>query len=236
MVTAHARIPGRWPVRLVLADTHRLVIESLAAALTRRGCVVAALTTSVRDTFTGLAEHQPDICLLGTSFPACSGLGVLRVIHKRHPGIKVVMLADRQDCGLMAAAAECGAAGLIARDCHIRDIMRILLGVRRGERVFGGLPGEVTRGFRLPGGGDGLPCPLTSREQEVLMQMVDGGSTQQIARSLAITEATVRSHVQNVLVKLGVHSRLEATTVVAESGALSYYLPGRPAWRAAGGG
>jgi two-component system, NarL family, nitrate/nitrite response regulator NarL len=224
-------------VRLVLADTHRLVIESLAAALTRRGCVVAALTTSARGTFSGLAEHQPDICLLGTSFPTCSGMGVLRVIRKRHPDIKVVMLADRQDCGLMAAAAECGAAGLIARDCHIRDIMRILLGVRRGERVFGGgLPGEVTTGFCLPGGGDGLPCLLTSREQEVLMQMVDGGSTQQIARSLAITEATVRGHVQNVLVKLGVHSRLEATTVVAESGALSYYLPGRPAWRAAGGG
>jgi two-component system nitrate/nitrite response regulator NarL len=220
-------------VRLVLADPQRLVIESLAAALTRRGCAVVALATSARGVFTGLAEHQPDICLLGTSFPTCSGLGVLRVIRMRHPGIKVVMLADHQDYGL-TAAARCGAAGLITRDCHISDIMHVLLRVHRGEMAFGGLAGRVTRDSRLPA--DGLPRVLTSREQEVLRQMVDGGSTQQIAHSLAITEATVRTHVQNVLVKLGVHSRLEATTVVAEYGALSHRSPGGLDWRTAGGG
>jgi two-component system nitrate/nitrite response regulator NarL len=220
-------------VRLVLADPHRLVIESLAAALTRRGCAVLALATSARGAFTGLAEHQPDICLLGTRFPTCSGLGVLRVIRMRHPGIKVVMLADRQDSGLTAAARS-GAAGLITQDCHISDMMRVLVRVRRGEMAFGGLAKTVARDSRLPV--DGLPRQLTSREQEVLLQMVDGGSTQQIAHSLDITEATVRTHVQNVLVKLGVHSRLEATTVVAESGALSPHSPGGLAWRTAGGG
>jgi two-component system, NarL family, nitrate/nitrite response regulator NarL len=236
MGTAHARTPGRWLVRLVLADTHRLVIESLAAALTRRGCVVAALTTSAWGTFTGLGEHQPDICLLGASFPTCSGLGVLRVIRRRHPDLKVVMLADRHDRGLMAAAAERGAAGLITPDCHISDIMRILIRVRQGERVFGGgLPGGLAGELRLPAGGDWVPCLLTSREREVLARMVDGGSTQQIAHSLDITQATVRTHVQNVLVKMGVHSRLEAAAVIAESGVLSH-LPDGPGRRAAGGG
>ncbi len=67
---------------------------------------------------------------------------MLRVAGKRHPGVKVVMLADRHDRGPMAAAAEHGAAGLITPDCHISDIMRILIRVRQGERVFGsGGPG-----------------------------------------------------------------------------------------------
>jgi DNA-binding NarL/FixJ family response regulator len=221
-------------VRLVLAASHRLVIESLAAALTRRGCVVAALATSADGTFTALARHQPDICLLGTSLPTCGGLGVLRVAGQRHPGIKVVMLADRHDRELMAAAAERGAAGLITPDCHVSDIMRILIRVRRGERVFGrGLPGGLTEELRLPAGGDRLPCLLTSREREVLVQMVDGDSTRQIADSLAITQATVRTHVQNVLVKMGVHSRLEAAAVIAGSGVLSH-PPDGPGRRAAG--
>ncbi len=67
------------------------------------------------------------------------------------------------------------------------------------------------------------------------MQIAEGECTRQIARLLAITEAAVRTHVQNVLVKLGVHSRLEASTVVAESGVLGRCLPGTQAHRVAGG-
>jgi len=222
-------------VRLVLAGPHRLVIESLAAALTRRGCIVL-VATSAHATFTGLAGHQPDLCLLSSEFPTCSGLGMLRVIRRRHPGIKVVMLADRRDCGLMAAATERGASGVIPQNCHISDIMRILVRIHRVEQVFGGgLTSGGTRDARQPADDSELPSLLTSREREVLRQMVDGGSTQQIATSLAITEATVRTHVQNVLVKMGVHSRLEATAVVAQAGPLSYRLPDRPGARTAGG-
>jgi two-component system, NarL family, nitrate/nitrite response regulator NarL len=224
-------------VRLVVTGPHRLVIESLAVALARRGCEVAALATSAWDTFTALAMHEPDICLLGTGFPIGGSLGVLRVIRQRHPDVRVVVVADHQDRDLTAAAARCGAAGLISRDCHICDIMRILLRVRQGKTAFGGgLPAPDTLTLRRPGAPGGFPFLLTAREQDVLSQMLSGGNTQQIAHSLAITEATVRTHVQNVLVKLGAHSRLEATTMVAESGALGAYLPSRPVWRAAGGG
>lgn len=226
-------------MKLVLANPQRLVIESLATALTRRGFAVVALATSPQEVFAQVAEHQPDVCLLATRFPTCSGLDVLGVIHKRHPGVKVVMLSAGSEPRLMTAAMEGGAAGFICGDCHMVDIVRALPRVRRGERVFGGASvGAVIRAFRLPGGGDGdwLRVLLTPREQEVLMRMVEGECTRQIARSLAITEATVRTHVQNVLVKLGVHSRLEASTVVAESGVFGRHLLGMQAQRAADGG
>jgi DNA-binding NarL/FixJ family response regulator len=159
------------------------------------------------------------------------------MITKRHPDVKVIMLSSGSDPGLTEAATERGAWGIISEDCHIGDIVRILLRVRQGERVFeDALAGAVVRAFRLPGAdnGDWLRVLLTSREQEVLMRMVDGEPTRQIACSLAITEATVRTHVRNVLAKLGVHSRLEASTVVAESGVLGRYLPGMQAQHAAG--
>jgi two-component system nitrate/nitrite response regulator NarL len=232
------RIPGKWPVKLMLADPHRLVIESLAVALTRRGFAVVALATSAPEALARVAEHQPDICLLATDFPLCSSLDVLRIIIKRHPRVKPVLLSASRDSRLMAAAMEAGAAGFIPRDCHIIDIVRVLPRVHQGERVFDRAVLEAGAGaFRLPGDGDGdwLRGLLTSREQEVLMQIATGEDTHQISRSLAITEATVRTHVQNVLVKLGVHSRLEASTVLAESGALGHDLHGIRAMRAAGG-
>ena len=224
-------------MKLVLADPHRLFVESLAAALARRGFVVASLATSPPELFAQLAEHRPDICVLATHFPTCSGLDVLQHIGRQHPWVRAVMLSAVPDPGLMAAAIEGGAAGFISRDCHIVDIVRALARVRHGERVFDGAPPEAVRVFRLPGahGGDRLRVLLTSREQEVLMQITEGECTRQIARSLAITEATVRTHVQNVLVKLGVHSRLEASTVVAESGVLDACLPGAQTSRPAGG-
>jgi DNA-binding NarL/FixJ family response regulator len=216
-----------------------MVIESLAAALSRRGFGVAALATSPPELFAQLAEHHPDICLLAACFSGCGGLDVLRMISWRHPDVKVVMLSSSPDPALTAAAVEEGAAGFIPRDCHITDIVRILPRVCHGERVFdGALLAAAVRAFHLPGAGDGDPLRilLTSREQEVLLRITEGECTRQIARSLAITEATVRTHVQNVFVKLGVHSRLEASTVATESGVLGRHLSGTQAHRAAGGG
>ena len=224
-------------MRLVLAGPHRLVMESLAAALTRRGLDVVAVATSPREVFAKVAEHRPDFCLLAAHFPACSGLGVLRVISKRHPGVGVVMLSSGSDPGLAKAASRCGAAAVISRDRHISDIERVLARVGQRKRAFGrGLLEIAARDFRLSGVGDGPePDRLTSREREVLRHIAEGERTRQIACSLGISEATVRTHVQNVLSKLGVHSRLEATIVAAQAGLPGCDLPGVRTRRAAGG-
>jgi len=208
-------------VKLVLADSHRLVIESLATALIQRGIGVAALATSPPEVLAQVAEHQPDICLLSTHFPMSSGLDVLRALREQHPHVKVVMLSATPDSVLMAAAIEGGAAGIISKYCHMVDVVRALPRLHQGDRVFDGasLVGVVGV-FNRPGTGhsDRHRIGLTRREQEVLTQIVEGKSTRQIARSLTVTDATVRMHVRNVLVKLGVHSRLEASTLGSRVG------------------
>jgi two-component system nitrate/nitrite response regulator NarL len=226
---------GGLSMRLVLAGSQRLVIESLAAALTQRGLDVVAVVTSPREVFAKVAEHRPDICLLSTHFPSCSGLGVLRVITKRHPGVGVVMLSSGSAPELTRAAFRCGAAAVISTDCHISDIEHVLSCVSQPERAFDrGVLGIAARDFRLSRVGNGhRPGQLTPREKEVLGHIAEGERTQQVACSLGISEATVRTHVQNVLSKLGVHSRLEAAIAAAQTGVPGCDLPDVPAWRAA---
>jgi two-component system nitrate/nitrite response regulator NarL len=224
-------------MRLVLADSHRLLIESLAMALTRRGFEIAAVATSPREVFAKIAQHEPDVCLLCARFPSCSGLDVLRVIRKRYPAVGVIMLSDRSDQELTRAAVEYGAAAVISTDCHISDIERAVARVGGREQDFdGALLSMVGRDLRLSRAGNGRgQVTLTAREKEVLMHMMNGASTQQIGRSLAISEATVRAHVRNLLTKLGVHSRLEATAMAARTGVLGDHRHGVSTRRATHG-
>lgn len=226
---------GRLSARLVLADSHRLVIQSLATALTRRGLNVVAVATSPLEVFAKVAEHRPEICLLSTHFPSCSGLDVLRMISSEHPGVGVVMLSSGSDPELTRAAFRGGAAAVISRDWHISDIEHALSCVSQHERAFNrGVLGITARAVHLSRVSNGhTPVQLTPREIEVLGYIAEGEHTRQIARSLGISEATVRTHVQNLLSKLGVHSRLEAAIVTAQTGMLGGDLPGVPAQRAA---
>jgi two-component system nitrate/nitrite response regulator NarL len=210
-------------VRVVLGNRHRLFLDALTEALSQEGVMVVAQATSPREVLAAVARHEPDICLLAASFPDSSGLDVLRVIRRRHRAVKVVMFSDTSDPMIVAQASDAGAAGFIWKDQRIAEIVRTLTRVLAGEWALGtalSAPGAGRFGLQVSGG-DCVLRLLTMREQEVLMLMMEGESTKQIARSLAIALSTARTHVQSVLFKLGAHSRLEATSMVARTGVLS---------------
>ena len=227
-------------MRIVLGDGHRLFIDALAQALAQNGMTVAALATSPQEVLAAVARHRPDICLMATRFHTCGNFGVLGLIRGRYPQVKVVLLAD--DPAAASEVISSGAAGLIRKDQHLTEIIRTLAGVRAGEQAFeADSPQPGPRDFRSPVASDSewLLRLLTLREQEVLMLIMEGQSTKQIAQSLAISLSTARTHIQSVLVKLGVHSRLEATSMVARSclpGISGQYSLGAPAKQAAASG
>ncbi|MDX6335965.1 MAG: two-component system, NarL family, nitrate/nitrite response regulator NarL [Streptosporangiaceae bacterium] len=229
-------------MRIVLGDGHRLFIDALAEALAQDGVTVAALATSPQEVLAAVARHRPDICLMAIRFHTCGNFGVLGLIRGRYPQVKVVLLADTADPAAASDAISNGAAGLIRKDQHLTEIIRTLTDVRAGERALDTyLPHPGPRDFRSPAPSDSewLLQLLTLREQEVLMLIMEGQSTQQIARSLAISLSTARTHIQSVLVKLGAHSRLEATSMVARScllGISGAYTLGPPARQAAASG
>jgi two-component system, NarL family, nitrate/nitrite response regulator NarL len=184
--------------------------------------MVVAQATSPREVLAAVARHEPDICLLAASFPDSSGLDVLRVIRRQHQAVKVVMFSDTSDPMIVAQASDAGAVGFIWKEQRITEIVRTLTRVLAGEWALGtalSAPGAGRFDSQVPDG-DCLLRLLTMREQEVLMLMMEGESTKQIARSLAIALSTAHTHVQSVLLKLGAHSRLEATSMVARAGVL----------------
>lgn len=210
-------------MKLVLADSNRLFVDLLKSALVPHGLAVAAFATRPEDVAAMVGRYAPDVCLLAARFPGGSGLDVLRMISRRYPRSKVVLFSASSGQEEMADAFQAGAAAYIPKGLRIADFLHVLSRVGRGERVFDAHPTESAAGNCTPvvTAGASRPGPqLTEREQEVLMQIMEGEGTRQIARSLAIAESTTRTHVQNVLAKLGVHSRLEAANVVARSGLL----------------
>jgi two-component system nitrate/nitrite response regulator NarL len=229
-------------MRIVIGDSHRLFIDALAGALAQDGVTVAALATSPQEVLAAVARHRPDICLLATRFHTCGNFGVLGLIRGRYPRVKVVLLADTDDPAAASEMISSGAAGLIRKDQHLTEIIRTLAHVRAGEQALAtDSPPPVPRDFPSPAASDSewLVQLLTFREQEVLMLIMEGQSTKQIARSLAISLSTARTHIQSVLVKLGAHSRLEATSMVARScllGISGQYSLGPPAKQAVASG
>jgi two-component system, NarL family, nitrate/nitrite response regulator NarL len=227
-------------MRIVLGDGHRLFIDALAGALAQDGVTVAALAASPQEVLAAVARHRPDICLMATRF-LTSG-DVLGLISGRYPQVKVVLLADTADPAAASDVLASGAAGLIRKDQHLTEIIRTLAEVRAGGRALDpDLPQPGPRDFRSPVTSDSewLVQLLTMREQEVLMLIMEGQSTKQISRSLAISLSTARTHIQSVLVKLGAHSRLEATSMVARScllGISGQYSLAPPARQAAASG
>jgi len=229
-------------MRIVLGDGQRMFIDVLAAALTQNGVTVAALATSPQEVLAAVARHQPDICLMAIRFGIGSSFSALSVISGRYPQVKVVMLADSTDPAASTEVISSGAAALIRKDQHLCEIVRTLAEVGAGERAVVTDPMHAQPRQLSPpvtSDGDRLLRLLTLREQEVLMLIMEGHSTKQIARSLAISLSTARTHIQSVLVKLGAHSRLEATSMVARScllGISGQYSLGPPVKQSAASG
>lgn len=202
-------------MRFVLCDDHRLFVEPFAAALGARGHDVVVVT-SPGAVLRTVDRYRPEMCVVDLKFPDGSGLDVIAQLHQRHPGCRVVVLSGSPNPRDAAAAAAAGAAGFLRKDQPI-------------SAIFSGLD-------RIAAGGTVTPAPfrdrehgeranvrklldhLTNREREVLQRLLGAENTLHIARSMGVAPSTARTHLQNVLFKLGVHNRLQAVALVTGAG------------------
>lgn len=206
--------PPRCPLRIVLCDDHRLFIEPFAAALGRRGNHVVVITKP-GVLFRAVERHRPDLCVVDLKFPTASGLDLLAELRRRYPACKVVILSGSASAHDAAAAAALGAAGFLHKDQRISLIFDAL------DRIAAGA--TVTPPPRRPDSGERdhvgwLIEQLTKREREVLHRLISAEDTLDIARAMGVAPSTARTHLQNVLFKLGVHNRLQAVALVVSAG------------------
>jgi two-component system nitrate/nitrite response regulator NarL len=207
-------------VRLVLCDDHRLLAEALATALRAHGHEVVAVATTPEAGYRAVVEHRPDVCVLDVGFPGASGLDMVARITSANQDCKVLMLSGRSSPDMVNAALTAGAAGFVLKEDGIDRILHALDRVLDGEAVVDSallraalsvpMPRRSAESQRLRS--------LTPREQQALRRIAAGDSTKEVARAMQVSESTARTHVQNVLTKLGVRSRLQAAALVAREG------------------
>ena len=202
-------------MRIVLCDDHRLFIEPFAAALGRRGNDVVVVTKPGA-LFRAVERHRPDLCVVDLKFPRASGLDLVAELRRRHPACRVVVLSGSASTRDAAAAAALGVAGFLHKDQRMSLIFDALDRIAAGETVTPPLPRRPDSGERDHV--DWLVEQLTNREREVLQRLIGAEDTLDIARAMGVAPSTARTHLQNVLFKLGVHNRLQAVALVVSAG------------------
>ncbi|MFD6372481.1 LuxR C-terminal-related transcriptional regulator [Streptomyces roseolus] len=219
-------------VRLVGVDDHRLHAEALASALKLRGHRVLAAAAPAAGAAEVVVGRAPEVCLFGTAAPAAAGAfePVARIKRER-PQVAVVVLGPVPSPRGIAAAFAAGASGYVRHDERIEGVERALLKARAGEaavapQLLAGAFAELLNPAAQPDDeAQRLLALLTHREVEVLVRVAEGEGTRLIAAGMGIAPSTARTHVQRVLMKLGVGSRLEAAALAARTGLLDRAVP-----------
>jgi two-component system, NarL family, nitrate/nitrite response regulator NarL len=202
-------------MRLIVCDDHRMLLDALSMALNSSGHTVVATAIDPDEAVEAARQHQPDACLLDINFPKANGLTAIGRIHAVSPDTKVVILSGSSNRSLVADAIAEGAQGFVGKEKPVGVIVAALEMAAQGQLAVDlFLLQEVLRPARND---DPLWMLkfLTEREWEVMRCIMDGLSTEQIAGQLRVQRSTARTHVQNLLTKLGVHSRLQAAALMA---------------------
>ncbi|MFE5791001.1 LuxR C-terminal-related transcriptional regulator [Streptomyces sp. NPDC056503] len=221
-------------VRLVVVDDHRLHAEALASALKLRGHRVLAAAAPATGAAEVVVGRAPEVCLFGTAAPAVAGaFEPIARIKRERPQVAVVVLGPVPSPRGIAAAFAAGASGYVRHDERIEGVERALLKARAGEaavapQLLAGAFAELLNPAAQPDDeAQRLLRLLTHREVEVLVRVAEGEDTRLIAVGMGIAPSTARTHVQRVLMKLGVGSRLEAAALAARTGLLDRAVPGQ---------
>jgi two-component system NarL family response regulator len=211
------------PTRVLIVDDHTLFAEALAARLGREpDLVILPIASDVRRALALTATERPQVLVLDLTLGAESGLDVLDRVRADHPDVRVVVLTAMSDLDALVQAVRRGAVGWLEKTESAELVARV---IRSAARQGGWIPpdvlGDVLRRLVREGAepeGGALLAELTPREREVLQCMVDGLGRAEIAERLGLSANTVRTHTQNLLAKLGLHSALEAITVAMRAG------------------
>jgi DNA-binding NarL/FixJ family response regulator len=190
-----------------------LFAEAIRSALDDAGMDAVAVVTSGRAALAYLEEDRPDVILLDLGLPDRSGLAVGREILELWPEAKLMVLTALDDPKAVEEASRAGFRGYLTKDTPVSRFVSSIEAIVAGQEVF---PHRFAQAVRRPGSSDSvwlLISQLTPREREVLGLLVEGADGRTIAARLGISRNTVRTHVQSILTKLQVHSRLEAATL-----------------------
>jgi DNA-binding NarL/FixJ family response regulator len=213
-------------LRVLLADEQSLFREAVKVVLSAEGDL--EVVAEARDGLQAVAEAErtrPDVALLDADLPNCDGIRATTLIQEAVSTCRVIVISSQEDEKVLLEAMEAGASGYLSKEAPIADLINAARAVHRGEalvppKMLGALLQRVIHRRRERYEALKRMTGLTRREREVLALLAQGADNDGIAQHLVISPETARTHVQNVLGKLRVHSRLEAAAFVTQNGLL----------------
>jgi DNA-binding NarL/FixJ family response regulator len=207
-------------VRVLIVDDHLLLAESMASVLRDHGMEVVAIARRGREAVTLARRERPDVVLMDIGLPDMDGIDAGRQIIQVLPDSRILAITGLESADVVQEAMLNGFHGYLHKHAPSSELIKTILVVASGQAV---MPQDVAR--RLATRDTGEPqstavaaSRLTRRERDVLALLVEGANSQQIAGRLFLSRNTVRTHVQNILAKLQVHSRLEAAAYAVRTG------------------
>ncbi len=212
--SAAARDPAaeQADIRILVVDNHAIVRQGIAALLSRKpGLSVVGEASSGREAVDMFRSHQPDVTLMDLRMPDLDGAGAADVIRQQFPQARIIVLTIYDTDEDVYRGLRCGAAGYLLKDAHPDTLVEAIRTVHAGrEHIPAEMAHRVAERMKAPS--------LTAREHEVLVLVMDGLSNKEIAASLAISEGTVRAHLNNIFAKMKVSDRTQAVTQALQRG------------------
>jgi two-component system NarL family response regulator len=200
------------PIRIVIADAQHLVRQGFRAMLERLPSMeVVAEASTAKEAVEQYARHRPDILLLDLRFPDLCGVEAIRAIREQFLIARIIVLTTCDGDEDIYQSLQAGAKAYLLKDVTLEELVDCIGKVHRGLTC---VPAPIAAKLAERTAGP----ELTERELEVLRRIVAGRSNKEIAADLDITEGTVKTHVNHVLDKLGVHDRTQATTTALKRG------------------
>ena len=205
-------------VRILIVDDHMLFAEAIRVALEDFGMNVIGVASTGAEAIEMLEREVPDVILMDIGLPDRTGLVVGRTIIERWPDATILALTALHDRTMVDEALRIGFRGYLTKDTPVSQFVNSIRSVVDGHLV---LPLRLSPMGRRSRGDDEVALmteQLSRREREVLSLLVQGASGSAVADRLGISRNTVRTHVQSILTKLQVHSRLEAAAFAVRHG------------------
>ncbi|MBX3052176.1 MAG: response regulator transcription factor [Caldilineaceae bacterium] len=210
------------PIRVLIVDDHGIVRKGTRALLERiPDFAVVGEASNGKEAVVQAAALQPDVILMDLMMPEMDGIEAIGLITASQPDSRILALTSFAADDKVFPAIKAGALGYMLKDADPEDLIRAIRQVYRGEpslhpSIARKVLQELSRPPATPPAAG--PDPLTERELEVLQLVAKGLTNQQMAQQLTVAEVTIRTHVSNILSKLHLANRVQATLYALRAG------------------